>query len=196
MVKGLERLLNRNDKYEIINSYFHKDTHFTLMGRNLVRFKGEKIAGALYFMDKLKELKPLYADIELYIERIMQCNMSIYPQLKNEINLINNELEELGKDLLKITPQWNKYPLYPTNYMISYNPQLGSALYKWDYEAEMRLKERHPEYKKFLEEYISIQKSYDNLQCEISKLELLRKELEHYRNKHFVYAHRCDELIA
>ena len=43
-------------------------------------------------MDKLKELKPLYADIELYIERIMQCNMSIYPQLKNEINLINNEL--------------------------------------------------------------------------------------------------------
>ena len=91
MVKGLERLLNRNDKYEIINSYFHKDTHFTLMGRNLVRFKGEKIAGALYFMDKLKELKPLYADIELYIERIMQCNMSIYPQLKNEINLINNE---------------------------------------------------------------------------------------------------------
>lgn len=41
--------------------------------------------------------------------------------------------------------------------MISYNPQLGSALYKWDYEAEMRLKERHPEYKKFLEEYISIQ---------------------------------------
>lgn len=31
--------------------------------------------------------------------------------------------------------------------MISYNPQLGSALYKWDYEAEMRLKERHPEYK-------------------------------------------------
>ena len=79
------------------------------MGRNLVRFKGEKIAGALYFMDKLKELKPLYADIELYIERIMQCNMSIYPQLKNEINLINNELEELGKDLLKITPQWNKY---------------------------------------------------------------------------------------
>ena len=220
MVKGLERLLNRNDKYEIINSYFHKDTHFTLMGRNLVRFKGEKIAGALYFMDKLKELKPLYADIELYIERIMQCNMSIYPQLKNEINLINNELEELGKDLLKITPQWNKYqkkkkeydnikleileavkkdPLYPTNYMISYNPQLGSALYKWDYEAEMRLKERHPEYKKFLEEYISIQKSYDNLQCEISKLELLRKELEHYRNtiyKYFVYAHRCDELIA
>ncbi|WP_417177667.1 hypothetical protein, partial [Bacteroides sp.] len=191
-----------------------------LMGRNLVRFKGEKIAGALYFMDKLKELKPLYADIELYIERIMQCNMSIYPQLKNEINLINNELEELGKDLLKITPQWNKYqkkkkeydnikleileaikkdPLYPINYMISYNPQLGSALYKWDYEAEMRLKECHPEYKKFLEEYISIQKSYDNLQCEISKLELLRKELEHYRNtiyKHFVYAHRCDELIA
>ena len=72
-----------------------------------------------------------------------------------------------------------KDPLYPTNYMISYNPQLGSALYKWDYEAEMRLKERHPEYKKFLEEYISIQKSYDNLQCEISKLELLRKELEH-----------------
>ena len=92
-----------------------------------------------------------------------------------------------------------KDPLYPTNYMISYNPQLGSALYKWDYEAEMRLKERHPEYKKFLEEYISIQKSYDNLQCEISKLELLRKELEHYRNtiyKYFVYAHRCDELIA
>lgn len=61
--------------------------------------------------------------------------------------------------------------------MISYNPQLGSALYKWDYEAEMRLKECHPEYKKFLEEYISIQKSYDNLQCEISKLELLRKNL-------------------
>lgn len=108
MVKGLEDLLNRNDNYEIINSYFQQKSYLALMGRDLIHFKGERIAGALDFMDKLRELKSIYSDIESYIERIMQCNLAIYPQLKNEIDLINNELRTLERKLLRIIPQWNK----------------------------------------------------------------------------------------
>lgn len=56
MVKGLERMLNENKSYQVLNSYFFRSKPIYLMGRKLVRFKGEKISGALMFLEKLKDL--------------------------------------------------------------------------------------------------------------------------------------------
>lgn len=67
MVKGLERMLNENKSYQVLNSYFFRSKPIYLMGRKLVRFKGEKISGALMFLEKLKDLHSIYSDIEFYI---------------------------------------------------------------------------------------------------------------------------------
>lgn len=108
MIKGLERSLNENKNYEVINSYFHSGLRTSLFGRSLIRFKGERISGALIFLEKLKELHSICADIELYIERIMKCNMSIYPRLSTEIEMMQKEHFKLNQDLSKILPEWTK----------------------------------------------------------------------------------------
>ena len=220
MVKGLEDLLNRNDNYEIINSYFQQKSYLALMGRDLIHFKGERIAGALDFMDKLRELKSIYSDIESYIERIMQCNLAIYPQLKNEIDLINNELRTLERKLLRIIPQWNKLnkekeeydiikqeiieelkknPLDSTDYRMYHSPQFG-FLRKWVFEEmKVRFNKRCPEYEDFLKEYNRINEVYDKLKNEIQTLEILETDFKNYRDtiyKYFIYTHRSDELTA
>ena len=222
MVKGLEDLLNRNDSYEIIHSYFHQENDLVLVGRDLIHFKGERIAGALNFMDKLKELKSIYSNIEFYIERIMQCNLMIFPQLKNEINLIGNELGSLERELFQITPQWKnlkqekeKYDTIKQeiieelknllldsadcNNKMYYFPEY-KALPEWILE-EMKVSFNNccPEYEEFLKKYNYVNEKYDNLKNEIQKLETLETDLKNYRDtiyKYFTDIHRSNELIA
>ena len=218
MVKGLERMLNENKDYQVLNSYFHKSSPIYLMGRKLIRFKGEKISGALMFLDKLKELNSIYSGIELYIERIMKCNMDIYPKLILEVKQMNNELDDLNKKLSDILPIWEKYdnkekeydiirdkiyesvktdPQYPDNYIVSWNG--GKILYVWQKETEKRLIEQNPEYVAFNKEYIVVKEKYNNLKDEIYYLSSLIKEFKGYQKAisiHFAHVNRSSDLIA
>lgn len=218
MVKGLEKLLNENKDYEVIKSYSHRNTSFTLMGRKLIRFKGEKTAGALSFMDKLKELNSIYSGIELYIEKIMTCNMNIYPKLIAEIKLINSELDDLNKEISNILPEWEKHvntkkeydavqneiyekvkndPQYLNNDLVRSDGR--TCIYVWQQETDKRFIKKHPEYGEFLKKYTLITEKYDNLKNEISELRRLILEFEGYQFtifKYFDYVNRSKELIA
>ena len=218
MVKGLERILNENKNYQVLNSYFHKSEPIYLMGRKLVRFKGEKISGALIFLGKLKELQSIYNEIELYIERIMKCNMDIYPKLILEIKQMNNELDDLNKKLSDILPIWEEYdkkeneydairneiyenvkidPQYPNNYIVSWNG--GKIIYIWKKETERRLIEQNPEYITFNKEYVAVKEKYDKLKDEIGYLSLLIAEFNGYQKTisvYFRHANRSADLIA
>lgn len=108
MVDGLENLLNRNQNYEIINSFFFKDLRTTLMGIELINFKGERISGALSFLEKIKGLIVFSNTIPSLIERILNCNLSIYHELNVEINKLNQIIKELENQIDKIHPNWTK----------------------------------------------------------------------------------------
>lgn len=218
MVKGLERMLNENKNYQVLNSYFHKSEPIYLMGRKLIRFKGEKISGSLMFLDKLKELHSIYSSIELYIERIMKCNMDIYPKLVLEMKQMNNELDDFNKKLSDILPIWEKYdnkekeydvirneiyegvktdPQYPNNYIVSWSG--GIIVYIWQRETEKRLVKQNPEYVAFNKEYMVVKEKYDNLKDEIRNLSSLIKEFEGYRktiSTYFSKIRRSNDLIA
>lgn len=218
MVKGLERILNENKDYQVLNSYFHKSKTIYLMGRKLVRFKGEKISGALIFLEKLKELHSIYSGIELYIERIMKCNMDIYPKLILEVKQMNNELDDLNKKLSDILPIWEKYdskekeydiirneiyesvktdPQYPNNYIVSWYG--GKIVYVWQKETEKRLIEQIPEYVTFNKEYVAVKEKYDKLKDEIRYLSSLIKEFKGYQktiSTYFDKVGRSNDLIA
>ncbi len=223
MVKGLERMLNENENYQIFKSYFHKSEPIYLMGRDAIRFKGERISGALTFLDKLKELHSIYDGIELYIERIMKCNMYIYPKLVLEIKQMNKELDDLNKRLSDILPIWEKYnnkekeydiirkeiyesvktdPQYSNNYLVR-PVYLATGTIKcidnWQVETEKRLIEQKPEYVTFKKEYVEVREKYDTLIAEIGILSSLIREFEGYQNtisKHFSYANRSSDLTA
>ena len=102
--------------------------------------------------------------------------------MKNEIDLINNELRTLERKLLRIIPQWNKLkkekeeydiikqeiieelkknPLDSTDYRMYHSPQFG-FLRKWVFEEmKVRFNKRCPEYEDFLKEYNRINEVYD-----------------------------------
>lgn len=210
--------LNENKDYQVLNSYFHKSKTIYLMGRKLVRFKGEKISGALIFLEKLKELHSIYSGIELYIERIMKCNMDIYPKLILEVKQMNNELDDLNKKLFDILPIWEKYdskekeydiirneiyesvktdPQYPNNYIVSWYG--GKIVYVWQKETEKRLIEQIPEYVTFNKEYVAVKEKYDKLKDEIRYLSSLIKEFKGYQktiSTYFDKVGRSNDLIA
>lgn len=95
MVDGLEYLLNKNEDYEVINNYFNKDSKFTLNDTELLIYKGEKITGALSFFEKINELSYFSDKIGIFIQRISNCNLKIYPKLKKELLTLTKTLKEM-----------------------------------------------------------------------------------------------------
>ena len=108
MVDGLDYLLNKNEDYEIINNCFNKDTKFTLNGTELLIFKGEKITGALSFLEKINELSCFSDKIGIFIQRISDCNLKIYPKLKNELLDLTKTFKEIKVNLTIIEYKWKK----------------------------------------------------------------------------------------
>ena len=152
----------------------------------------------------------------------MQCNLMIFPQLKNEINLIGNELGSLERELFQITPQWKnlkqekeKYDTIKQeiieelknllldsadcNNKMYYFPEY-KALPEWIFEEmKVRFNNCCPECEEFLKKYNYVNEKYDNLKNEIQKLETLETDLKNYRDtiyKYFTDIHRSNELIA
>jgi hypothetical protein len=108
MVDGLENLLNRNQKHEIINSFFFKNMSTTLLGFELINFKGERISGALSFLEKIKELIVFSNKIPSLIDRILNCNLSIYHDINIEIKRLNQSIKELEIQIDKLQPIYTK----------------------------------------------------------------------------------------
>lgn len=108
MVSGLENLLNRNQNYEVLNSFFFPDYKTNLMGIELINFKGERISGALSFLDKIKELIIFSDAIPSLIERIFKCNLAIYHDLLMEIKKLDLKIKELKNQIDDIEPNWNR----------------------------------------------------------------------------------------
>ena len=78
---------NENQCYEISNR------------RDLLLFKGEKISGALKFIEHIKTLENLNIPTEHYIDEILNLNTRIYPELENELIALKQERDKLNEQL-------------------------------------------------------------------------------------------------
>lgn len=107
MVEGLESLLNRDKNHEVIHSFFHPGMKSILNGIDLLYFKGEKISGALDFLNKIKTLAPYSSEIPNIIDRIFSCNLSIYWDLQEEAESLTKEIVKLNTEISEIEPKWS-----------------------------------------------------------------------------------------
>ena len=108
MVSGLEDILNADQTYRIVTSKHNPNTQITLIGDLLVLFKGEKISGALGFLDQLLKLVPVFNDVVSYMQRIMNCNLAIIGELQGTISRMKVELESLEQDIERLTPDYTR----------------------------------------------------------------------------------------
>lgn len=189
MVSGLEELLNMDKNYKVLNSFFNKNSE-TLMGLDFIDFKGEKISGALTFLSKIKELILFSKVIPSLIERVLNCNLSIYHNLDIEIIKLNKKIEDLESQIDKILPNWkrlneelNDFNFKSNQMFIQYkilNPQVKDHQnYRKLFEDEFNSK--YPRYIICNKEFETIDNEYSSLKKEIIREKSWRKKFCSYR---------------
>ena len=71
-------------------------------------YKMEKISGALHFLNNLKSISTIIPEIESSISRIIELNITIYPEIIEAIPPIELEIKHLSRELNKIERKYNQ----------------------------------------------------------------------------------------
>lgn len=191
MVSGLEQI-RLASKYYIQESFFNESS-VLISGDDMVRFKGEKISGALNFLDQLQTLAPITDKVGLYIKRIMDCNNSVIPELKTAIDNKKKYLAPILANIEKEQPIWDKLSSKNDVY-----EKMRSEMYDaiaveddfsdkaWDVKIEERNKrfaKEHPEYEAFKAEYDAEYNVYNDLCGKRDKAQSFIDEIQSYLDK-------------
>jgi hypothetical protein len=187
MVSGLEEFLI-GEKFKFLNwEKISTDVHKE--GHNLIEFRGEKISGALDFIEKILQFDSI-TEISEFVKRIEICNKKVQPMLTKEIVLIKQELIELNKILKVLKPIYEDLEKRNSDYE-NLKSKLRDkmvadkefTLFNFNYEElEKRFKEQNPEYEKFYLEYKEKKKQYQALTAQILSLETTMANIERYNN--------------
>lgn len=70
-------------------------------------YKMEKISGSLRFLDSLREIKEIYSEISDVIDRIIEMNRTILPEVERAIPPVEQEIKKLNADVLPLKKQLN-----------------------------------------------------------------------------------------
>ncbi|WP_316819109.1 hypothetical protein [Pedobacter nyackensis] len=107
MVKGLERFLIGNDFNLITANNGFRDLPYvrservTFGGYNADLFKSEKIAGALTFIDSIKELEPIM-QVSGYINRILSCNRRIQSSIPSTVRNLEYSIVQIQNEVTRL----------------------------------------------------------------------------------------------
>lgn len=193
MVSGLESILNTQTQYRVEYSYFNKNRGLYLEGDDLVRFKGEKISGALNFLDQLLSLTPVCGRINFFIQRIMNCNLSVVNELKNAISDKNTFLKTILKCIDKEQPIWDEFCLKNDEYNKMRDTMYEVVAQEDGFkkksmniirlERDIRFAKEHPEYEVFKKEYETERNVYYELCAKRDKAYSFIDEIQSYLNK-------------
>lgn len=105
MVSGLERLLNCNKEILIIDNHHVGNKKIKLSGYDLIKFKGERISGALSFLESIKVLSTFNSQIDSYINRLIKLNSQILIPLKKYIIVLTKAIAENNRKRQELLPE-------------------------------------------------------------------------------------------
>jgi hypothetical protein len=192
MVSGLEEFLEV-EKFKFLNKEkISNDVHKE--GHNLIEFRGEKLSGAINFIEKIIQFDKI-AEIKEFVKRIEICNQKVQPMLTNEVMIIKQELIELNKILDVLKPLYENLEKRNTVYdtlksklrdkMIA-DKEL-TVFDRNNAELEKRFKGQNPEYEKFVPEYNEKKEQYLALTAQILSLETTMANIERYNKVIEIY---------
>ena len=128
-------------------------------------YKMEKISGALRFLDSLRKIKEIYAEVSDVIERIIEMNRLIYPQVEAAIPPIEQEIKKLNSELLPLQSRLNSCELSFDRIDNKLQIRLKRV---FDEEEKIKIKEV---FEKNNPKYIELRVRIDNLRSEKVDLE-------------------------
>ena len=197
MVSGLETIQSANS-YKTQESFFNPSS-IVIFGDDLIRFKGEKISGALGFLDQLKTLAPITDKVDSYIQRIINCNFSVVAELETAISGKKKLLDSILKSIEKEQPKWDElcskneeYNKMRSELYDAIKEEVAFKEKAWNVvtdERDVRFAKEHPEYAAFKEEYNAEQNIYydlcakrDNAQSFIEEIQKYLDTIESHKN--------------
>ncbi len=150
-------------------------------------FRMEKITGALHFLKSLNKLSNIYKDIQTVINRILELNNFIYPDVNNAIPPIEQEIKDLKRVLLPIERAYN----YKSKQLNRFEERLERLLSKSEFskrkEVETLFKKRNPQFEILLKETHNLwlkinkyQNRIDNREKIVNRLYSFKKLIENY----------------
>lgn len=101
MVDGLISIFNNHSKVIAVNESNGSRRQLQTK-EEIVLYKGEKMSGALSFIDKIKSIETLNIPMGYYIETILDLNRRMVPELQEVIDDYNNNLEVMQAEYEKI----------------------------------------------------------------------------------------------
>jgi hypothetical protein len=192
MVSGLEGFLY-GEKFKFLNwEKISTDVH--KKGHNLIEFRGEKLSGALDFIEKILQFDKV-AEIKEFIKRIEMCNKKVQPMLTKEALLIKHKLIELNKILVVLKPLYEDLEKRNADYKNLESKLRDKMIADKEFtifnfnneDLEKRFKEQNPEYEKFVlelkakkEQYLALAAQILSLETTITNIERYNKAIEKY----------------
>lgn len=110
-------------------------------------FRMEKISGALHFLQSLHKLSDIYTDVQVAINRIIELNKAIYPEIIKAIPPIKQEIRDLQyklKSIERIYDNKHKRYVYLDNILNLIINKESDSTQKENIETEF--KKQHPDY--------------------------------------------------
>lgn len=190
--------LSENQEGNWIGRNEEKNKTIELNGFELIVFRGEKVSGAVGFVESIKKINKFFPT-QNYIEIIIECCQTVLPQLQNSIedlvpiignleNMHQQECENLKKikiELEKIKPIWENFK------------HIEKSMLEKLYEENKHKPDVTSIYSKKITELVSQQMIYDYPEMEKILIEYtnFNKEIEdsislcaHYSSK--IYTHK------
>ena len=188
MIIGLENIFSVNN-FTFKDEY---DKHYEISktGHQLMEFRGEKLSGALDFINKILEFNEI-TEIQVFIINIEKYNRKIQPLLVEELEHINLNLDLLNSEIIILKPEYLELEKENQNY-IRYKNEIKKQLVDYnelnieDFDFEKFNKiflDKFPNYIKFKKNFDDISKKYRTLTENIYNLTKIYKSIETYNIK-------------
>jgi hypothetical protein len=191
MVSGLENIQSATS-YRAQESFFNPNT-IIITGDDMVRFKGEKISGALGFLDQLQTLAPITDKVGFYIKRIMNCNFAVVAELEKAISSKKKYLETILAGIEKEQPKWDELSSKNSEYNKTRDEMRDAIAEEEEFkgktwstisdERDKRFSKEHPEYAAFKVEYDAEHKVYYDMCAKRDQAESFIEEIQSYLDK-------------
>ena len=177
-----------DDRYIGISSARHANErerqHYKINKKECAMvYKMEKISGAIYFLKNLKNISDIISEVENSINRIIELNKNIYPEVIAAIPPVNNTIVNLTRELRKIEAKYKqkekqfdlckkRLESFKKNYMGD-----GRTLQ----EIEQDFKEKNPQYEILAKETNELWQEQNKYLTLINDREAVKKRLTSYK---------------
>lgn len=150
-------------------------------------FRMEKISGSLYFLKSLSKISEIYNGVQNVIERILELNNIIYPEINNAIPPIEQEIKDLKKALQPIERTYN----YKSKQLNKLEERLKRLLSKSEIskkeEVETLFKKRNPQLEILLEQTHNLWIDINKYQNQINNREKISNRLNSFKSLIEIY---------